>query len=67
MNQLQGHSISYRIAEGPHQGHKVFTLQFESTAAVSGKRAQIIGAGPSTLPDATHMLDAEIDHFRKSG
>ena len=27
MNQLQGHSITYRIAVGPHQGHKVFTLQ----------------------------------------
>jgi hypothetical protein len=27
MNQLQGHSITYRIAVGPHQGRKVFTLQ----------------------------------------
>ena len=27
MNQLQGHSIIYRIAVGPHQGRKVFTLQ----------------------------------------
>ena len=26
MNQLQGHSITYRIAVGPHQGRKVFTL-----------------------------------------
>ena len=25
MNQLQGHSITYRIAVGPHQGRKVFT------------------------------------------
>jgi len=27
MNQIQGHSITYRIAVGPHQGRKVFTLQ----------------------------------------
>jgi len=27
MHQLQGHSIAYRIAVGPQQGRKVFTLQ----------------------------------------
>ncbi len=27
MNQLQGHSITYRIAVGPHQGRRVLTLQ----------------------------------------
>ena len=27
MNQIQGHSITYRIAVGPQQGRKVFTLQ----------------------------------------
>lgn len=27
MNQLQGHSITYRIAIGAHRGRKVFTLQ----------------------------------------
>ena len=27
MQQLQGHSITYRIAMGPHAGRKVFTLQ----------------------------------------
>ena len=27
MDQLQGHSITYRIAVGPQQGRKVFTLQ----------------------------------------
>ena len=27
MHQLQGHSITYRIAVGPQQGRKVFTLQ----------------------------------------
>ena len=27
MNQLQGHSITYRIAVGPQKGSKVFTLQ----------------------------------------
>ncbi len=27
MNQLQCHSITYRIAVGPHQGRRVLTLQ----------------------------------------
>jgi hypothetical protein len=27
MDQLLGHSITYRIAVGPQAGHKVFTLQ----------------------------------------
>ena len=27
MDQLRGHSITYRIAVGPQQGRKVFTLQ----------------------------------------
>ncbi|MFT4826505.1 MAG: hypothetical protein ACI9GB_003108 [Halioglobus sp.] len=27
INHFQGHSITYRIAVGPQQGHKVFTLQ----------------------------------------
>jgi len=27
MNELQGHSITYRIAVGPQQGRKVFKLQ----------------------------------------
>ena len=27
MAQLQGHSITYRIAVGPHAGRKVFTVQ----------------------------------------
>jgi hypothetical protein len=27
MAQLQGHSITYRMAVGPQQGRKVFTLQ----------------------------------------
>jgi len=27
MEQLRGHSITYRIAVGPHAGRKVFTLQ----------------------------------------
>ena len=27
MDDLIGHSVSYRIAVGPHQGRKAFTLQ----------------------------------------
>ncbi len=46
MNELRGHSISYRIAVGPQQGRKVFTLQtlpgdepYESATATAGKVA----------------------------
>ncbi len=46
MNQLRGHSITYRIAVGPQQGRKVFTLQtlpesypYESSTATVGKVA----------------------------
>jgi hypothetical protein len=46
MNQLRGHSITCRIAVGPRQGRKVFTLQtlpgydpYESTTATAGKVA----------------------------
>lgn len=27
LTQLHGHSVTYRIATGPQQGRKVFTLQ----------------------------------------
>ena len=46
MNQLRGYSITCRIAVGPRQGRKVFTLQtlpgydpYESTTATAGKVA----------------------------
>ena len=46
MSQLLGHSITYRIAGGPQQGRKVFTLQtlpgddpYESTTVTAGKVA----------------------------
>ena len=32
MNTLLGHSISYRIALGPHQGRKLFTLRTQSSS-----------------------------------
>jgi hypothetical protein len=32
MNQLLGSSITYRIAVGPQQGRKVFSLQVKQTA-----------------------------------
>ncbi len=47
MDQLRGHSITYRIAVGPQQGRKVFTLQtlpderdaYESPATTAGNVA----------------------------
>ena len=46
MNQLLGHSITYRIAVGPQQGRKVFTLRtlpvrdpYESATSMVGKVA----------------------------
>ena len=42
---LLGHSITYRIALGPHQGRKAFTLQTVPTAtdAIDGKLARAAG------------------------
>ena len=34
-DELLGHSITYRIALGPHQGRKAFTLQTVPAAALS--------------------------------
>ncbi len=47
MQQLYGHSITYRIAIGPHQGRKVFTLQslppIEEPKAGSSRVANLAG------------------------
>ena len=46
MQQLYGHSVSYRIAVGPHQGRKVFTLQTLPPLAGgedSGQAAKVAG------------------------
>jgi ribosomal protein S27E len=47
MQQLYGHSITYRIAIGPHQGRKVFTLQslppVEEPKAGSSRVAKVAG------------------------
>ena len=42
---LLGHSITYRIALGPHQGRKAFTLQTvpAATDAIDGKLARAAG------------------------
>lgn len=40
MQQLFGHSITYRIAIGPHQGRKVFTLQTLPPLAESSEAGQ---------------------------
>ena len=46
MQQLFGHSITYRIAMGPHQGRKVFRLQTLPPLAGgddSGQAAKVAG------------------------
>ena len=41
---LLGHSITYRIALGPHQGRKAFTLQtLPATGSIDGKLARAAG------------------------
>ena len=41
---LLGHSITYRIALGPHQGRKAFTLQTLSAAeSIDGKLVRAAG------------------------
>lgn len=54
MPELAGHSITYRIAVGPHRGRKVFTLQTlpdsgwedgpaDAPGNLEGQRLQISG------------------------
>lgn len=46
MEQLYGHSVTYRIAVGPHQGRKIFTLQTLPPLAdseASGQAAKVAG------------------------
>ena len=52
MQQLYGHSITYRITLGPHQGCKVFTLQslppVEEPKKDSNRVANVAGFGLHT-------------------
>ena len=43
MNQLLGSSITYRIAMGPQQGRKVFTLQTLPDCRPDNPRAHTVG------------------------
>ena len=49
MQQLYGYSVTYRIALGPHQGRKIFTLQTLPPLAESkglGQAAKLAGFFP---------------------
>jgi hypothetical protein len=62
MQQLYGHSITYRIAIGPHQGRKVFTLQSlpprEEPNAGSSQVAKVAGFSlPAGVVAEAHQRD----------
>ena len=63
MDQLLGHSITYRIAVGPHQGRKVFTLQtlaasYEPFDDAVGKVARFsLHAGVAARADERQKLE----------
>jgi hypothetical protein len=63
MAQLLGASITYRIAVGPHQGRKVFTLQTlpGCEEAFEGGAGQVAGfslhAGVAARADQRHKLE----------
>ncbi len=54
MQQLYGHSITYRIAIGPNQGKKVFTLQtlppVKESKAGSSRVAKVAGLFRASCP-----------------
>jgi hypothetical protein len=59
MQQLYGHSITYRIALGPHQGRKVFTLhkmarnhfgRWSAATAAPRERGEAHGGAEQTYP-----------------
>ena len=64
MDQLRGHSITYRIAVGPQQGRKVFTLQtlpderdaYETPGTTDGN---VAGFSQSLLP---RHAQADAEH-----
>ena len=43
MDHLRGHSITYRIAVGPQQGRKVFTLQTLPACDADGLTTEVVG------------------------
>jgi hypothetical protein len=64
MDQLRGHSITYRIAVGPQQGRKVFTLQTlpderdaDSTPAVGNVAGFSLHAGVAAKADQREKLE----------
>jgi hypothetical protein len=63
MDQLLGHSITYRIAIGPQKGHKVFTLQTLPACDVEEQFGDSVGkvAGFSLRTRVT----ARVDERRK--
>ena len=59
MNQLQGHSIIYRIAIGPHQGREVFTLQtLPSDKSHSSRTQWLVFAARQRGAQAGRMKEA---------
>ena len=53
---LQGHSITYRIAVGPHEGRKAFTLQTVPASERSTKPFLASHAGCPSSPKAGGAL-----------
>lgn len=64
-DELLGHSITYRIALGPHQGRKAFTLQTVSAAAEfsDGKLARAAGLSlPAGVATEAHERE-KLEHY----
>ena len=61
MSQLRGHSITYRIAVGPQQGRKVFTLQTLPAGDPEDQFGDTVGkvAGFS-LPQGTPLAPSRV-------
>ena len=68
MDQLRGHSITYRIAIGPQQGRKVFTLQTLPASALDEQFGDIAGNVAGFSLHAIHgnnlgaAIEASIQH-----
>lgn len=61
LRQVQGHSITYRIAIGPQQGRKIFTLQTLLPKNDDDRFSQVAKAGGFSL----HAGVATLTHQRK--
>ena len=65
MQQLIGYSVSYRIAVGPQQGRKVFTLQTLPAVVEDDRYAQVVKEAGFSLHAGVAAQASERDNLER--